>query len=296
MSWRARSESWLPRGSDSDTVHLVIPVNDSDPVKSLTRLADNFTQSFYERHWSGELDRSLSGLSIAQAYEVQDLVAESRIRQGEEVAGYKVGCTSKAIRTQFGLSEPISARLFRPHIYGEGTNIDWCNFANCAIEPEMVFTIGSDLHGTDLPEDRLVEAIESVRVGIELHNFRFLFGPPTSQELICSGGIHAGLILSQTCVSPEQLSFCNEMFSVRKNDTLITEGPASEIMGGPLHSLRWLVGSLTNRGSSLKKGSLVIPGSPVELVAIDQDTEVTVEIDDVGVLKANFRNERPDEN
>jgi 2-keto-4-pentenoate hydratase len=62
-------------------------------------------------------------------------------------------------------------------------------------------------------------------------------------------------------------------------------------MGGPLHSLRWLVGSLTARGSGLQKGSLVIPGSPVELVTIGKDTELTVEVEDVGVLTANFRKE-----
>ena len=42
------------------------------------------------------------------------------------------------------------------------------------------------------PSDRqLVEAIEYVSPGIELHNFKFWFAPPTSQELICSGGISA---------------------------------------------------------------------------------------------------------
>ena len=60
-------------------------------------------------------------------------------------------------------------------------------------------------------------------------------------------------------------------------------------MGGPIHSLRWLVDSLTRRGLCLKKGSLVIPGSPVELVCIDQDTELSVEIEDVGIVVSYFK-------
>ena len=59
-------------------------------------------------------------------------------------------------------------------------------------------------------------------------------------------------------------------------------------MGGPIHSLGWLVNSLTKRGSRLKKGSLVIPGSPVALTCIDQDTELRVEIAGVGVLVSHF--------
>jgi 2-keto-4-pentenoate hydratase len=153
----------------------------------------------------------------------------------------------------------------------------------------MVFTIGVDLYGTNLPHDQLIDSIECVSAGIELHNFRFWFAPPTSQELICSGGIHAGLIVGDNKVSPKQLSFEHELFSVRKNGELITEACASEIMGGPIHSLRWLVDSLTSRSSCLKKGSLVIPGSPVGLTCIDQDTEVSVEIAGVGVLVSHFK-------
>ena len=60
-------------------------------------------------------------------------------------------------------------------------------------------------------------------------------------------------------------------------------------MGGPIHSLQWLVDSLTNRSSCLKKGSLVIPGSPVELTYIVENTELSVEIAGVGVLVSHFK-------
>ena len=256
--------------------------------EKLDLLANKFTQAFYERNWSGKLEPPVSDISIAEAYKVQDLVVERRVQRGEEVVGYKVGCTSEAIRSQFGLSESISGRLFSPHVHEEGAEVNWKNYVNCAIEPEMVLTIGVDLYGTNLPHDQLIDAIECVSVGIELHNFRFWFTPPTSQELICSGGIHAGLIVGKNKVSPKQLSFEHELFSVRKNGELITEAPASEIMGGPIYSLGWLVDSLTNRGSCLKKGSLVIPGSPVGLTCIDQDTELSIEIAGVGVLVSHF--------
>jgi 2-keto-4-pentenoate hydratase len=258
-------------------------------MRSIDLLACKFTQAFYEGNWSGELKPPVSGISIAEAYAVQDRVAEMRVQRGEEVIGYKVGCTSEAIRSQFGLSEPISGRLFSPHVHKEGTEINRNDYVNCAIEPEMVLTMGVDLYGMGLPRDQLIDAIECVSAGIEIHNFHFWFAPPTSQELICSGGIHAGLIVGKTKVSPEQLSFEHELFSVRKNGELITQAPASQIIGGPIDSLRWLVDSLTSRGSCLKKGNLVIPGSPVELTCMDQDTELSVEIEDVGVVISHFK-------
>ena len=60
-------------------------------------------------------------------------------------------------------------------------------------------------------------------MGIELHELLFM-KPPTIQELICTGGIHTGLLLGESKISPEILNFTNETFSVFKNDTLVTSG------------------------------------------------------------------------
>ena len=257
-------------------------------MKHIPLLANKFIHAFYDGEWRGELEPNIDSLSIAQAYEVQDLVAEMRTQRGEEVVGYKVGCTSQAIRTQFGVSEPISGRLFQPHIHANNAEINWADYVNCAIEPEMVLTIGEDLVGTNLSDDRLIGAIAYVSPGIELHNYRFWFEPPSLQELICSGGIHAGLVIGDARISAQQLTFKSERFCVYQDKQLITEGPASEIMRGPIHSLRWLVESLTRRGLVLKKGSLVIPGSPVELVRIQRDCELRVDIEGVGSALTHF--------
>ena len=256
--------------------------------KSLAAIATDFFHAFYHKKWLADGDPYIDKISISEAYEVQDLVTQKRLALGEVVAGFKVGCTSKAIRAQLGFNEPIHAKLFRPWIFEGVATIDWRGYVNCAIEPEMVFTIGKDLKGKNLPDEALVDAIAYVRPGIEIHQFKFWQSPPTVQELICSGGIHAGLIVGSERARPADLPFNTELFSVYKNDVLITSAPASEIMGGPLHSLRWLVNFLTEKGDLLEKDSLVIPGSPVELVHIDQDSELKVVIEGVGTVTTKF--------
>jgi 2-keto-4-pentenoate hydratase len=251
--------------------------------------SNKFCRAFYQKEWGGGTEPHVTRLSIPEAYTVQNTVTEMRIDRGEAVVGFKIGCTSRAIRSQFGLQEPIYGRLFTPHVYRHGAEINWKNYVNCAIEPEMVLFIGNDLRGVGIPDEQIMGAIASVRPGIEIHNYKFWFTPPTSQELICSGGIHAGLVVGNAEIASKDISFKNEVFSVYKDGKIVTKAPASEVMGGPLHSLRWLVDSLTTNGSYLKKGSLVIPGSPVELVNIDRDTELRVEIEKVGSVVADFR-------
>ena len=259
-------------------------------MKSLDSIAESFYHAFYKKKWSGYAS-SVNKLSIAEAYVVQDLVTRKRIEIGERVVGFKVGCTSNAIREQFGINEPINGKIFQPHILESNARVDYSNYINCAIEPEMVLKISEDLEGVDMSDKDLINSIGYVSPGIELHNFKFWIEPPTVQELICSGGIHAGLIVGIQKVDPKKLLFKDEVFSVYKDENLVTSAPSSEIMGGPIHSLRWLVTFLTKKGVILKKDSLVIPGSPVELVNIDQDTELKVVIDHVGSLTTRF--ERP---
>lgn len=260
-------------------------------MESLRDIADGYFHAFYNKAW--ERPHFDPGrLSMAEAYEVQDLVTKRRVDSGEKPAGYKVGCTSPAIRSQFGLSEPICGRLFHPHVWNEGVCLDWSAFANCAIEPEMVLFVGRELRGDNLTDDALLEAIEFVGVGVEIHNFKFWQGRPSHQELICSGGIHAGLVVGPDRVSPRVLSFSKEVFRVYKGASLTAEASAHEIMGGPLLSLRWLVGFLSKRGRALERGSLVIPGSPTELVVINEDTELSVEIERMGKVSVSFRRAR----
>lgn len=257
-------------------------------MKTIENIATAFYYTFYNKKWLGD-SSAVKRLSIDEAYAVQDLITKKRIGSGERVAGFKIGCTSNAIREQFGLTEPINGKLFYPHIFDSRTIFDWNDQLNCAIEPEMVLKINKDLEGIDLSDKELINSIAYVSPGIEIHDYNFWIQPPTIQELICTGGIHSGLIVGDQRADPADLLFNDEIFYVYKDKSLITSAACYEIMGGPIHSLRWLVTSLTKMKLSLKKGSLVIPGSPVELKIIDSDTELKVVIDKVGSLISFFQ-------
>ena len=51
-------------------------------------------------------------LTIPQSYELQSEIARLRGQRGEKIIGYKIGCTSKPIQEQLGVSEPIFGRIF----------------------------------------------------------------------------------------------------------------------------------------------------------------------------------------
>jgi 2-keto-4-pentenoate hydratase len=139
-------------------------------MNPLGDIAEAFLQIWLSKTLDFPARFDIGSLSIDDAYEVQRRVIAARQSQGETVVGYRVGCTSKAIREQFGLSEPICGRLMAPHVYHGDTTLDWSDYVNLAVEPEFVLQIGRDVRSEVEDEKELVDAIEWVAPGIEVHN------------------------------------------------------------------------------------------------------------------------------
>ena len=80
-----------------------------------------------------------------EAYECQRIYQAFRINDGDNPFCYKVGCTSSAIRKQFGFDEPIYGRLMTPGLFKEETSLKADDHYSPAIKPEFVITPGHDL-------------------------------------------------------------------------------------------------------------------------------------------------------
>ena len=79
-----------------------------------TEVLHRLAQSFYTFFRTGvfrseQID--ISQLTLEQAYECQHYFHKLRIADGDRPIGYKVGCTSAAIREQFGVDEANSQSL-----------------------------------------------------------------------------------------------------------------------------------------------------------------------------------------
>jgi len=221
----------------------------------------------FRKHERGNMAADMTSLTLPEAYEVQAGFLAGRVKDGAKIVGWKVGCTSAAIRRQFRLSQPIAGRLLEPDIFSNGAQLHASRYLDCAVEPELVFRLGTDLSG-EADDEQIIRAIAGVSAGIELHNYRFWYGAPTSQELIASNGLHAGLVIGPEQSFPENRDLNSEAVAILVNGVVKASGKCSEIMGGPLKSMRWLARHCSERGCRLRAGELIIPGSAVELVRV----------------------------
>ena len=244
----------------------------------MTNVIESLAKSYYEFYRSGVFasDQSkISILSMEDAYAVQRKFQQMREADGDHPFGYKVGCTSASIRRQFGFDDPIYGRLMTPDKYVGDVELDHTEFYSLAIEPEFVLTMKRDVSRVPESDDELLDAIDYVQPGIELHNYVYHYDPPSRQELICSNGIHAAQVIGEVKVDPRDVHWTLEGVAVYKNQQLVASGVAAEIMEGPLNSLRFLLKHLAARGEVLKAGELVIPGSATPLIPAGPGDKIT---------------------
>ena len=283
----------LPGGDVPRTVTWCVPGattedhgdhNMTDSGRSTKALLDS-----YRDHDGGRCPTPIESFSLDDAYEVQRRVIAARTAGGERVVGYKVGCTSRAIRQQFGLTEPVCGRLMSPHVHRGTRPSTGTPTTTPPSSPSSCSSWARTCPMRWARAESLTDAIDSVSPGIEVHNYHFRFGKPTTQELVASNGLHACLVVGDRQVRPRDFDMNMEGVGLFVNEVLADSGIGAEVMGGPLDSLRWLVNHLVRRGEVLMAGQLVIPGSPVGLIPVGPGDRVSARFTHLGGVEAVFR-------
>ncbi len=250
-------------------------------VEHLQELARRMVADFDARTPGRFLEAPLD-LSAAQAYDIQAEVARFRERRGESLIGYKVGCTSHAVRAQIGVDEPLFGRLFDTGCHSAAARVSSASFANLAIEGELAVRLSQDLEGASVTAEQCREAIGEVFPVIELHHYVLPKFCPTGPWMIASNGLHAGLVL------PFQDSRCTRhaqrarSIEIRKDGVLIGSAEDAESLARPVTSLLWLTCRLASFGLQLHRGQLILTGSPLPLYPVAAGNCIVVDAPPLG--------------
>ena len=231
----------------------------------------------YDAHHPGRIfEQGASFLTVAQAYALQVEVARLRIQRGEPLAGYKVGCVSEAVRGQLDLQRPVFGHLFATEIYPSGAVLDSARFEGLAVEGEIAVRIGEDIPDSEWLRRRRDQAIATAFAVIELHNYVFRSNVRMAQELIANNALQAGVVLpAQERVMKEDTDLLDEGLSVFRNGELLATA-ASALPRGLFASLLQLVEHLRKFGLRLRRGQIVLTGSPLPLYRVFAGDRIAV--------------------
>jgi 2-keto-4-pentenoate hydratase len=241
----------------------------------------------YDARTPGQVFRGPLKLTTVEAYALQAEIARLREQRGENVIGYKIGCTSPTIQQQLGIDEPICARLFDSGCHPCGARLFHGNYANLAIEGELAVRLGRDLPAAPRSIEECQAAIAAVFPVIELHHYVLHSTPPSVVELIANGGMHAGFVVAAEEASPHNLSNL-ERLSVWIDGECLGRASGADHLNVAIRSLNWLATRLAEHELPFVAGQVILTGSILKLYPVNPGSRIMVDAPALGASYATI--------
>jgi 2-keto-4-pentenoate hydratase len=195
------------------------------------------------------------GLSLADAYRIQDQMTALRLADGERLAGWKLGYTSAVMRAQMGIEAPNFGPLTDAMLLGSPAVLP-AGALQPRVEPEIGLRLGRPLRAPCSADDVLaacdaalacLEIVDSVWSG-----YRFTLEDNTADGSSAAWAVVGPpLPVSDLASLPVTLSVDGEM---------VERGTGAAASGHPALGVVWLAEQLAGRGQALEPGDLVITG------------------------------------
>ncbi len=198
---------------------------------------------------------SEAGLSLADAYRVQDQVTALRLAGGERRTGWKLGYTSAVMRAQMGIDAPNFGPLTDAMLLSSPAVLP-AGALQPRIEPEIGLRLGRRLAGPCSVSDVLaacdaalacLEVVDSVWSG-----YRFTLEDNTAD------GSSAAWVVVGPVMELDDLASLPVALSV--DGSVVERGVGAAASGHPAAGVAWLAEQLSSRGLALEPGDLVITG------------------------------------
>jgi 2-keto-4-pentenoate hydratase len=195
------------------------------------------------------------GLSLADAYRIQDQMTALRLADGERLAGWKLGYTSAVMRAQMGIEAPNFGPLTDAMLLDSPAVLP-AGALQPRVEPEIGLRLDRRLTGPCSVSDVLgacdaalacLEIVDSVWSG-----YRFTLEDNTAD------GSSAAWVAVGPVMAVSDLAALTVTLSV--DGSVVERGAGAAASGHPALGVVWLAEQLAGRGQALEPGDLVITG------------------------------------
>jgi 2-keto-4-pentenoate hydratase len=228
------------------------------------------------------LTNRFPGLTVPEAYRIQQANVERRLKRGEHVVGHKIGLTARAMQELFGVNEPDYGHLLDTMLHDERVPLDLGTLIDPQIEIEPAFVLGSKLQGPNVGVADVLAATEYVCVCFEVIDSRIIDWRVRLQDTVADNGSSARVVLGQFKANPNTLELDNLETELELDGVVRETGNTSAILGHPANGIAWLANRISEFGLTLDAGHVVLPGTCTRCVRIGGHSRVAGRIEGLG--------------
>ena len=245
-------------------VHLDMAQRNLQPV-------DKITNDYPAMNWD-------------DAYMVQDELRLIQAKRGVEIAGLKMGFTSRAKMAQMGCKDPINGYITQEGRVPAGGSFDRAKYINPRIEAEIAVVTSQELTGPGCHIGDVFRSVEKVLPALEVIDSRyknFAFDLPS---VIADNTSAAGWMVGEHALSPIGLDLKNMGVVMRKNGQVVATASGAAVLGHPLNSVAMLANMLARRGRSIPAGTLILTGGITAAIMVDTGDKIEIDFQNLGAI------------
>lgn len=234
------------------------------------------------------LSTSYPGITIEDAYHVQQRMVDLRLQNGETVVGKKIGVTSQAVMNMLGVFQPDFGYLLSGMVYGEGDTISRSSLIQPKAEGEIAFVLKRDLEGPGVTNADVLAATECVMACFEIVDSRIRDWKIKIQDTVADNASCGAFVLGDRAVRPTDVDLGTCGMVLERNGEVIGTGAGAAALGSPVNAVAWLANTLGRLGIGLKAGEVILSGALAAMVPANAGDNFRVSIGGIGACSVRF--------
>ncbi len=248
-------------------------------------------QALAEAHQSTRPIRQVSQTwpqaEIEDAYAIQQMWADERVKNGSRVVGHKIGLTSRAMQMASKMTEPDYGVLLDDMLYADGARIPASRFNAPRLEVELAFVLGKRVGGKNVTLYDVLDATAYVTPALEIIDYRTEV-PRHIVDTIADNAAAAAMVTGGRVVRPMDVDLRWVGATLSKNGVIEESGVSAAVMGHPAMGIVWLANRLASFGTALDAGQVVLSGSFTRPVAVRAGDTFHADYGALGTVSCSF--------
>lgn len=261
----------------------------------ITTLANTLDQAEKSRQQVKQFSLSHPGITIEDAYAIQQAWVDMKIAGGRKLIGHKIGLTSRAMQRSSNITEPDYGTLLDDMQFEDGSEIPFNRFIVPRVEVELAFILKKPLSGPNCTLFDVLEATEWVIPALEIIDARIHQIDPDTKitrkvfDTISDNAANAGIVMGGRPIRPTDVDLRRVWAVLYRNGVIEESGVSAAVLNHPAKGVAWLANKLHPYGVSLQPGEIILGGSFTAPVHARAGDTFFVDYGDLGSISCYFK-------
>lgn len=227
------------------------------------------------------------GLTVSDAYAIQEEYAELQRSRGARLVGRKIGATSKAIQHLFGIHTPDYGHIFDDMVLDGSGPVHLDTLIQPMVEPELGFLLARDLRGPGVKRAAVLAATRSVLPCLEVIDSRIDDWRIGFVDTVADNGSSARCVFGEEC-DARDIDLARVEVEFRRNGEVVDRARGDAVLGHPADAVAWLVNALAAYDRSLRAGEYALSGSFTTAVRAEAGDVFDASFSGLGSVSCHF--------